>query len=156
MQLDPTLLSEKNYTGTRLILIEDEKLGELWKKKTEIQTSINPTLDKLKSELWDVLDEDYKELSVLNEKSAAIKEKIKDMQAKYAAELEKVQSAEQKARAIEDKIRPIVLKAIEGKLGEFETAKNTIVRDGKVYAEVYDEIEERVKAIRVQKANAKK
>ena len=156
MQIDPTLLSEKNYTGTRLILVDDPKLEELQKKLTSYQLEINPLLDKLQRELWSEADKEYAEVQKYQEKIQKLKARLQDRQAKYSAEIEKVQSAEQKAQAVKDRMQPIILKAVEGQLGEFETAKNTVVRDGKVYAEVYDEIEEKVKAIRLQKANAKK
>lgn len=152
MQIDPTLLSEKNYTGTRLILIEDERIDELQKALTDEQLSINPVLDRLQEEYYSVIDPMYQEVQKLNERVKEIKANVAEKTKEFQPEIETIEATEQRAQLIKGKMQPIILKAVEGKLGEFETAKNTVVRDGKVYAEVYDEIEEKVKAIRASKS----
>jgi len=52
---------------------------------------------------------------------------------------------------IKDKIQPIILDLVKNELGEFEKAQQTIDKDGKVFVEIIDEIEEKVKSIRATK-----
>jgi len=148
------LFAEKNYEGSRLILIEDEKLNQLQIKLSGYQAEINPVLEKLSAELYPAIDPIYQEMNILQEQIKEKKEKIRIINEGYKADMELIEQTEQKAQLIKDKMQPIIIKAVEGQLGEFEEAKNTVVKDGKIYAEVFDKIEETVKAIRAR--NTKK
>ena len=59
MQIEKELLSEKNYTGSRLIEISDERVSVLQKKLTELQLEVNPILDKLQENYYSKADVIY-------------------------------------------------------------------------------------------------
>lgn len=151
MKIDPELLKESNYSGTRLIEIDNPKLQELNETLSSYQREINPILDRLSAEYYPTIDPMYQEVQKLQSQIKEIKEKIAEQTEKFREDIQAIEAAEQKAGVIKNKMQPMILKAIEGKLGEFEIAKNTVVQDGKVFAEVYDELEEKVKAIRATK-----
>lgn len=152
MNIPVELLKESNYTGTRLIEVDDPKLRELNEVIKGYQQEINPVLDKLTAEYYPVIDPMYQEVQRLQAQIKEIKEKIAEQTLKFKEDIEIIESTEQKAMAIKNKMQPIILKALEGQLGEFEIAKNTVTQDGKVFAEVYDELEEKIKAVRASKA----
>ena len=154
MKIDSTLLSEKNYTGNRRILVEDEKLKEFQTILEGYQKDINPLLDRMNVEYSPIVDP-------LNAEIQKKTLEIKELKARITAETDKfqdvidgIEKAEQKAQLIKNKVQPIVLKALEGKLSEFEVARYTEVDGGKIYAVVFDELEEKVKEIRAN--NGKK
>jgi peptidoglycan hydrolase CwlO-like protein len=151
MQIDPKVLSEKNYTGTRLIPVDSVKLKELQKELDSYQRQINPILDKLSKEYYPAVDPLYQRIAKLQEEIKPLKEKIAEINNKFQEDTDKIQKVEQKAMLVKNKMQPIILKSIEGQLGEFEIARHTVVKDGKVYVEVFDEIEEKVKQIRANK-----
>jgi cell division septum initiation protein DivIVA len=152
MQIPKEILSEKNYTGNRRILVEDPNLMEFQTILEGYQKEINPLLDTLNKEYSPVVDplnqEVLKKLTEVKE----LKAKIAEETAKYKDIMETIDSFEQRADLIKNKVQPIVLKALEGQLGEFEVARYTEVQDGKIYAVVFDEIEEKVKELRANKA----
>lgn len=152
MQIDKELLSEANYTGSRLILLEDENLTKLHAELEALQKEINPVIDKLSAEYYPKIDPMYQETQKLMEQAKEIKAKIAEITNEYKSDTDFIDSLEQKAQLVKNKMQPIILEMVKDQLGEFETAKNTVVRDGKIYAEVFDEIEEKVKAIRMVKA----
>ena len=236
MQIDPTILSEKNYTGTRLIEINDPKVKELKDKLKKIQVeevnpildstepllkildpfyakirdlreSIKPILAKAKplqeeyqralenteipkapesplltelSEKIKVLEDEYNKeyarlvpkvpkLDALAEKmkvyidevhviEAQINEIKKEMQPTkeaYEKEMKKVEIIDQRAQLIKSKLVPLVQSSIEKELGEFEKALQVIDKDEKMFVEVVDEIEEKIKQARAEKLKAK-
>ena len=151
MKIDSTLLSEKNYTGNRRILVEDEKLQEFQTILEGYQKDINPLLDRMNVEYSPIVDP-------LNAEIQKKTLEIKELKARITAETDKfqdvidgIEKAEQKAQLIKNKVQPIVLKALDGQLGEFEVARYTEVDGGKIYAVVFDELEEKVKEIRANK-----
>lgn len=152
MQIDKELLSEVNYTGSRLILLEDENLTKLNTELTSYQQEINPIIDKLSAEYYPKIDPMYQEVQKLMEQAKELKAKIAEITNEFKPAIDVIESFEQKAQSVKNKMQPIILEIVKDQLGEFETAKNTVVRDGKIYAEVFDEIEEKVKAIRMVKA----
>lgn len=151
MQIPKDILSEKNYTGSRLIEITDEVVLGLKKELDLLQQEMNPLLDAIKPE-WDSLDASFprlqkaqEELKKVQDERAPILEKCR----KY--EEDTLKPVEQKAQLIKNKIQPIILELVKGELGEFEKAQQTMDKDGKVYVEIVDEIEEKVKQIRALK-----
>lgn len=152
MQIDKALLSEKNYTGSRLFLLENEDVKTLHDELTALQKEINPTLDKLSTEYYPVIDPMYQEVQKLNTQIKEIKEKIAQKTSEFEADIKFIEDTEQKANLVKDKLQPIILEAVKDELGEFEVARQTVVRDEKIYVEIFDEIEEKVKQIRASKA----
>jgi chromosome segregation ATPase len=150
MQIAPEILSEKNYTGSRLIEITDPKVIELKAKLKEYQEEANPFLvemDKIAPEL----DVFFQKIQKLEEEKNKLREEMSPVRAPYDELLKKVEAIDSKAQVIKNKIQPIVNKLVEGQLGEFEKALHLTEQDGKIFVEVVDEIEERVKAIRQAK-----
>lgn len=155
MQIDKEVLSEKNYTGTRLIEINDETVLKFQEQLDELQKKINPVLDKLQENYFSKVDEVYAKLTPLNEQISPLKDELKRLMDVNKSDTEFIDSVEQEAQLIKNKVQPIINDLVKGQLGEFETAKHTVVKDGKIYVEVFDEIEEKVKAIREKNASSK-
>lgn len=152
MQIAKEVLSEKNYTGTRLIEITDERVLELKKEMDKLQMEMKPLLEQIKPE-WDSLDKSFPALKdaqdalkVVQDERAPVLDKCRKFETDFLMPIE------QKAQLIKDKLQPLILDIVKGELSEFETARQTVDKDGKVYVEVIDEIEEKVKAIREAKA----
>lgn len=204
MQIPKELLSESKYEGTRLILIEDEKLLEYKGLLKALQEEANPILDvmdewdkkvepfrqKVKG-LKDDNQKDYEamrpfkeqyellarelpedatdstpEMKILEEKMnpiidrirgreveiSQIREEMKPSKDAWDSEHEKVQAIDRRAAVIKEKMIPFIHAHLDGKLGEFEEAKHLIEKDNKVYAEVFDLIEEFIKTHRTKHA----
>lgn len=154
MQIDPELLSEKNYTGSRLVEVTDETIIELQKELSSLQVEINPILERLNENYFAPADVLYKEIEKLNEQLKPLKEKLKTLFDENKVDTDFIDAQEQKAQLIKNKLQPLLLDLMKDEVGEFETAKHTVVKDDKIYVEIFDEIEERIKAIRLSK-NAK-
>ena len=153
MQIPKEYLEEKNYDGSRLIEITDETILELQEETTKLQLEANPFLEKMDA-LTPQLDEVYGKIAELERQKKVLQEEVRPIREKYDAELEVVEEINQRADLIKNKMQPIIADLIKDSLGEFEKAKHTVKKDGKLYVEVFDEIEEKVKAIR--EANLKK
>ena len=150
MQIPKELLEEKNYEGTRLIELNDAKVIELQAKLKELQLEANPFLSEMEA-MTPEMDPIYSELQTLEVKKQELQKQLAPIREKYDVPLQQVQKIEQKAQLIKDKIQPRVLKAIEKELGEFEQARNLNEKDGKIFVEVVDVIEEEIKKIRANK-----
>lgn len=203
MQIDKKYLSEVNYTGSRLIEINDPKVEELKAKLREFQLEANPILKRtepflkeiepLKEErralkakctqlltemqpLRDQYDEETlklpknfkgsnKKLDLIarkikvfidkihahEKKMEKINKKIRPWSDKYEAEMKKVEAIDQQASIYKQKLVPLVNKLVEKDLTEFEEAKHVIEKDGKIYVEVFDQLEEFIKTYRQKK-----
>lgn len=150
MQIPKDLLSEKNYEGTRLIEINDEGVKNLMADLTALQQEANPYLEKMET-FTPQMDPIYSEISLLQNKINELHAQVKPIRALYDAEMEHVEAIEQRAMVIKNKLMPIVLDLVKDELGEFEKATQTVTKDGKLYVEVIDELEEKIKAIRASK-----
>lgn len=151
MKIPTELLSEKNYEGTRLIEITDEQVIKLNNERKEILKEGEPILKEMEK-LSPPLDAFYVKLNPIERERAKIKE---DMQPAYDAYQEKVAEMDkvyQKGQLVNNKMQPLINGLVKEQLSEFETAKQMIERDGKLYVEVVDEVEEKIKALRVAKA----
>ena len=155
MQYPADLFAEKNYTGSRLIEIDDPKVKDLRAKAQKLQEEANVILEGGISKMWNELDPYNKQIQELENKKNEIREKMQKLQEPFQEDLKKLQALDQKAANIKNKITPLVQKIVESGLGEFETAHKITEKDGKTYVEVIDEIEEKVKAIRAVKAQKK-
>lgn len=151
MQIPKDILAEKNYEGTRLIEITDEKIKSLHGELNKLQAEANPHL-KVMEEITPKLDPLFTQLRELDEKKAKVKAEMLPIREPYDKELQIVERIDQRAQLIKNKIQPMVLELVKADLSEFETARQLIEKDGKIYIEVVDEIEEKVKAIRANKA----
>lgn len=151
MQINKEVLSEKNYEGTRLIEITDEKVKALHGELNKLQIEANPHL-KIMEEITPRLDPLFAKLRNLEEAKAKVKEEMTPIREPYDKELQEVEKIDQKAQLIKNKIQPLVLDIVKDSLGEFETARQLIEKDGKMYIEVIDEIEEKIKLLRAAKA----
>jgi|GEM_PF-4311063 len=156
MIIDKKILSEKNYTGTRKILINDEKVRTLKGELKKLQLEINPILDGLAPTFAKfgatnkVIAEHQAEIKRLNEEI----QPDKDF---YEEEMKKIEPAEKKARLIKDKLEPLVIKLVEDQLGEFEKPLHVTEDDktGDIYVEVEDQIEKTILRIREHNAKSK-
>lgn len=153
MKIPQEYLAEKNYEGTRLVEVTDETVLKLKTKLKELQTEANPFLVKMEA-ITPILDPFYTKLRDLEEQKKKIQEEMSPVMEKYQAELQEVEKIDSKAKLIKDKIEPIVYKLAQPLLGEFEKATQLVEKGDKVYIEIIDELEEKVKAIRTTKANA--
>lgn len=154
MKIPQEYLEPKNYQGTRLIEVTDKKALDLMEKIASFQPEAEPWLKKM--------EEIDKKTRPFYEEIAKLQERIKSLQEKYApdkAEWDKVikelDAINAKAQNYKNKLTPLVNKLVEGQLGEFEKATQLVNRDGKVYIEVIDEVEEKVKQVREAKAKTK-
>ena len=150
MQLPKELLSEKNYEGTRLIEITDERVIALNdERKKRIQEG-EPTLKEME-ELSKPLDVFYMKLRPVEEERKKIKDEMQPAYEAYQDKVVEMDKFYQKAQLVSDKLQPLVLEIVNPQLREFEKAKELIEKEGKLYVEVIDEIEEKIKAIRATK-----
>jgi len=152
MKIDKALLAEANYEGSRLIEVVDENLNVLQAELSALQQEINPILDILNESYYKAIDPIYQEVQKLNEEIKGKKFVIGELTKKFQPQIEIIEATEQKASLVKNKMQPIILEAVKEQIGEFEIARHTVNKDGKMYVEIFDEIEERVKALRASKA----
>lgn len=150
MQIPAEVLSEKNYTGSRLIEITDAKVIELRAQLTEYQKEANPILNEM-DKISPELDVFFQKIAKLEEEKNKLREEMAPIRAPYDELLKQVEVIDSKAQLVKEKIQPLVNSIVESQLGEFEKALHLKEEDGKLYVEVVDEIEEKVKAIRQSK-----
>jgi len=152
MQIAPEVLSEKNYTGSRLIEVKgNDLIDELQKELVSIEEYVKPIVEKLTENYYKIVDPWYQECLIKKEEIKSLKDKIKEVADKYQSEVSEVEKKGEQAQLIKNKLVPIINDHVSSQLGEFEKALHTVVKDGKLYVEVVDEIEEKVKAIRQAK-----
>lgn len=149
MKIPQEYLKESNYDGTRLVEVTDKKVAELHAKLTELQREANPHLE-IMEKITPQLDPLFTELRELETKKQAVKDKMAPIREPYDTELAMVEKIDQRAQLIKNKIQPLILDLVKKDLGEFETARQLIEKDGKLYVEVIDELEEKVKLIRTK------
>lgn len=151
MQIPKDILAEKNYTGTRKILINDEKVRESLKELTALQKKINPILDGLQ-DTFKKFDATNK---VIAEHQAEIKrlhdELIPD-KAFYEQEMAKIKPVEDEARLIQSKVEPLIKEIVKDQLGEFEKPLHATEDEssGDIYVEVVDVLEDFIVRHRAQ------
>ena len=150
MKIDKDILAEKNYSGTRLIEIVDETVIKLKKEIAKFKPIAEPFLKKM-DELGKTLDPFYTKIRELEAEKEKIKKEMQPTLDAFNAELKEMESIEQKTNLIKNKIQPLIAKLLEGQLEEFETGRQLIEKDDKLFVEIYDEIEEKVKQIRTNK-----
>jgi len=151
MKIDKAILSEKNYEGSRFIEIKNAKVTEIMKDMSALQKEANPYLEVM-DKYAKILDPFYQKIQKLQNEIGKIKEEMAEDKMKYDDEMSKVEKIDAKAQMLKNKLMPIILDEVKGQLGEFEVAYQTKEKDGKVFVEVQDKLEELVKSLRAQKA----
>lgn len=154
MQLSAELLKESNYEGSRLIEITDETILSLLQEVKKCGEEVKPFLDEM-DKYTPEIDAIYAELRPIEEKRAELKEKLTKAMKPFQVEQEKADAVYQKSDMIKQKIYPLARAIVNPQLSEFESAGQFIERDGKVFIEVTDEIEEKIKQIRAKNAASK-
>jgi tetrahydromethanopterin S-methyltransferase subunit B len=150
MQIPAELLSEKNYEGSRLIEITDEGVLNLTADLTALQQEANPYLEKMEA-ITPEMDPIYSQIAELEAKKKELQAEVAPIRARYDAEVPFVEEIEQRAVLIKNKLMPIINDLVKDELGEFEKALQTVHKDGKLYVEVQDLLEEKIKQIRASK-----
>lgn len=150
MQIPKEYLEEKNYEGTRLIEVTDEAVLALTAELTALQQEANPYLERMEA-LTPEMDPIYSEIAELEAKKKELQLQVAPIRAKYDAEMEFVEEIDQRASLIKNKVQPIINDLVKGELGEFERAMQTVHKDGKLYVEVQDQLEEKIKQLRANK-----
>ena len=154
MQIPKEYLEEKNYEGTRLVEVTDPKVlklkAELRKFHPSENAEVKAHLDKME-EVSVILDPFFTQIRELDAKKEELKKEMQPTKDIFDAELKAMEAVEQKAELIKQKIQPLVNKIVESELGEFEKAMQLIEKDGKLFIEIADEIEEKIKLIRTNK-----
>lgn len=150
MQIPQEFLDEKNYEGSRLIEITDERVVKYNQELKKLQEEAEPFVKEMEK-LSPPIDKIYTELRPIEDKRAELKAKLEPLLVPYREEMEKADKVYQRAQLIKNKITPIVNELVKPDLREFETAKEMIERDGKIYVEVIDELEEKIKQLRMKK-----
>lgn len=155
MQIPAEYLNELNYEGTRLIEIKDERVKVLQEEIDKCQKEANPFLEKMEA-LTPEMDRVYAQIRELEEKKNALLRELQPTKDKYDVELKEVQKIDEKAQVFKDKLTPIIMSEIASELNEFEFPLHTKIVDGKMFVEVRDELEEKVKQLRTQKTKYNK
>lgn len=150
MQIPADLLKEKNYEGTRLVEITDERVIKLNEERKKRLVEGEPILKEMER-LSPPLDAFYEKLRPIEEERKKIKEEMQPAYDAYNEQVQKMDKIYQKGQLISNKMQPLINEIIKPKLGEFETARQMVERDGKLYIEIIDEIEEKIKSIRTKK-----
>ena len=150
MKIPVELLAEKNYEGTRLLEVTDPKALELRAKIAELQPEATPFAEKVE-EYSKILDPDYQKIGELQRKINEIREKTAPTRALLDAQVAELEKIEQRAQLLKDKLQPLINSLIKDQLGEFERADQLVERNGKLYVEITDELEEKIKLIRANK-----
>lgn len=151
MKIPSEYLKEKNYEGTRLVEVTDKRVLNLQKKIAEFKPIAEPHLKEI-NRISVILDPVFTKIRELEEEKTKLKESMQTDKDLFDAELKEMEKIEQKTDLIKMKIQPIVLDIMKDELEEFETSRQLIEKDGKLYVEVIDEVEEKIKAIREVKS----
>jgi hypothetical protein len=163
MKIDKAILSEKNYEGSRFIEVKaTADLKRLFKELEDIRKEAGPLLEE-SDKIYPIVDPYYKELGVIQGEMQKAQDDFQtrksELRAKYINEVTRLEEIDLKMKPIEvksnmikNKLMPIILDEVKDQLGEFEVAFQTKEKDGKVFVEVQDKIEELVKSLRAQKA----
>lgn len=155
MQIPREHLEEKNYEGTRLIEVTDPTILKLRLEIAKLQKPAEPHLKKME-EHAKTLDPFYQKITALNNEIKKFKEEMAPTKAIFDEGVSELEKIEARAQLIKNKLQPLVNKYIEGSLREFETPIQVVEKEGKVYVEIQDEIEEKIKQVRAKNTQKKK
>ena len=137
MQLNSRIFEEEKYSNPRFVELTDEKAIELYNEILELQKGINPKLERFQE---------------IEDKKAELKKPFTDYVAETKQEQDDLmafmEGEDQKARAIKEKLVPLVEKEVLPQLGEFDEFIGLEIQDGKYFCKINDRIEEFVKSVR--------
>ena len=151
MKIPAEYLKESNYDGTRLIEITDPRVIKLSKEISKLKEPAEPHLKRME-ELSKVLDPIYSQINSHNKEISALREKMGPDKDLFDIEVAALEKIDQKAQLIKNKMQPIVNELIKAELGEFDKPMQVITKeDGKMFVEIQDELEEKIKQIRANK-----
>lgn len=152
MQIPAEFLKESTYEGTRLIPIDDPRVSKLSKEIAKLKEPAEPFL-KILEELSPRLDPHYQAINSHNQEIQRIREEMAPVKKQFDEAVEELQKIDDKAQLIKNKMTPIINEIIKNELGEFDRPLQVITKeDGKIYVEIQDEVEEKIKSIRQAKA----
>ena len=151
MRIPKEYLEEKNYEGSRLVEVKDTTVLKLRNDIKELASQMKPYLDKM----------DALKIDPYNTERVRLKKELTDLEEKWKGPLEQyheeyseVRKLEDKITLLKNKISPRVNKILDEakEVGEFERADKVVDKDdGKLYVEIIDEIEEKIKSVRTAK-----
>jgi predicted nucleic acid-binding Zn-ribbon protein len=150
MKIPADFLHEKNYEGTRLLEITDETVLKLRGEIAKFTPIAKPHLDEMEKH-GKVVDPYYQQIHNHQQEIEKLRKEMAPAKALFDAEHQKLEAIHQQAEAIKVKMTPLVNKILEGQLSEFERPAQLIDKEGKVYVEIVDELEEKVKSLRASK-----
>lgn len=147
MQIPSEFLKESNYEGTRLVEITDQRVLKLKAEIAKYKPIVAPFLEKLEK-VSVVLDPYFTKIREHQAEIDKIKKEMQPTKDEFDGLLKKIEEIEQKTDAIKLKIQPLVAEIMKPKLSEFEVSRQLIEKDDKIFVEVADELEEKIKSIR--------
>lgn len=151
MQIPKEYLEPKNYTGTRLIEIKDKKVYQLQEELIALKPEVLKIVEGM-DEAVKVLDPAYTKMNELRDEISKIKESISKEEEIVRSKQKQLEPYEQKEQLIKNKMQPLIDKELDGQLNEFERPLHTVFKDEKIYVEIEDQLEEKVKQIRSGKS----
>lgn len=151
MKIPKEYTKESNYEGTRLFEITDERVKKLNKEIAALKEPATPHLIKME-ELSKITDPVYAQIREKQQEINKLRESIATEKEQFDAEVAELEKIEAKAQLIKNKMQPIVDDLIKDELSEFERPFQLITKeDGRMFVEIKDELEEKIKQLRMQK-----
>lgn len=153
MRIDKEILSEKNYEGTRMIYLEDEKIVDLKKQLNAIQEiELNPILDTLQDE-FKAMDDAQAKIQVIRDEIKELLEEVKPQRDElttltkdYTAETEVSPEVEALSNVIKECINKV-----EEKDAQIKEITKSVEKERKTYEEkrvLMDEMDQRASLIK--------
>lgn len=115
----------------RTILLDDEKVREIYDQIISIQKEANPMIEE-----WNAIDDKKQELK------KPYSDYLKEVESTERELKEKLDEVNQKAEALKLKLTPFLRNEIEPQLGDTEEFGSLEVVDGLLYANIYDAVEQ--------------
>jgi DNA repair exonuclease SbcCD ATPase subunit len=140
MQIDSKFLTEENYSNPRFVPVTSEKVKYFYEEIQNLQKEANPKIQRFNEIETKMIElrkpfDDYK-----NEVEAETKQ-LKD----------ELDALNQKSSALQEKMLPLVLEDIAGKLNEFDDIVGVDRQDDVISYKIHDKLEDTVKALRNSK-----
>lgn len=114
----------------RTILINDEKVLEIYNDIIALQAEANPHIDR-----WSEIEEKKQELK------QPFEDYKKEVVEEEKAIKETLDAINQKADSLKQKLSPFLKDEVEPQLSDTEEFENIEVIDGQLYANIYDAVE---------------
>ena len=115
----------------RTILLTDEKVREVYDQIVEIQKKANPFIER-----WNEIDDKKQELKKpYVDYIAEVEHEEKELRAN-------LDNINQEAETLKEKLAPFLRNEIEPQLADTEEFQSLEVVDGRLYANIYDAVEQ--------------